>query len=73
MPRGSPPMPFEALTPFYRGADFSMTALKGRTSSLPPEARRAYLDEVGRFQKMAAEILEAVEQTAELKKARQGT
>ena len=70
MPRGSPPLPFEALLPFYRGAVFSTTALKGRTSKLPPEARKPYLDEVSRFQKMASEILQAVEQTAELKKAR---
>lgn len=71
MPRGSPPLPFEALLPFYRGAVLSTTALKGRVSKLPPEARKPYLDEVSHYQRMVTEILQAVEQTAALKQARQ--
>ena len=69
MPRGAPPLPFEALTPFYNGAYFSTTALKGRAAKLPPEARKAYLEEISRFQQMISEFRDAVSKTAELKKA----
>ena len=69
MPRGAPPLPFEALTPFYNGAFFSTTALKGRAAKVPPEARKAYLEEISRFQQMISEFRDAVAQTAELKKA----
>lgn len=69
MPRGAPPLPFEALLPFYNGAFFSTTALKSRATKLPPEARKAYLEEISRFQRMAAEYREAILKTVELKKA----
>jgi hypothetical protein len=68
MPRGAPPLPFEALTPYYHGAFFSTTALKGRAAKHPPEARKAYLQEISRFQQMITEFRDAVAQTAELRK-----
>ena len=68
MPRGSPPLPLEALPPFYNGAFFSTVALKGRAAKLPPEARKAYLEEINRFQQMIAEFRDAVTKTVELKK-----
>ena len=67
MPRGAPPLPLEALPPFYNGAFFSTVALKGRAAKLPPEPRKAYLEEISRFQQMIAEFRDAVARTVELK------
>lgn len=72
MPRGAPPQPFEALLPFYNGAFTSTNALKGRATRVPSEARKAYLDEISRYQQMVADFRDALQKTAELKKTREG-
>jgi hypothetical protein len=67
MPRGAPPLPFEALTPYYNGCFNTTVALKGRATNLPSAARRAYLDEINRYQQMISEFRDGVAKTVEIK------
>ncbi len=67
MPKGDPPLPFEYLRPYYRGAVSASTVLKGRLAAAGLEdAVRV----VGEYQAMVRAFLQAVEATERLRSER---
>lgn len=64
MARGDPPLRFDDLIPYYRGAYFASVAIKGRLAAAGHvEAAR----EVTVYQEMLTEFREAITETAKLR------
>jgi hypothetical protein len=68
MPKGAPPFRFENLLPYYSGAYYATTVIKGRLAAAGhlEEAR-----ELTAYQEMLLEFRNAIHETTRLMEARQ--
>jgi hypothetical protein len=67
MPKGAPPFKFENLLPYYSGAYYATTVIKGRLAAAAhlEEAR-----ELTAYQEMLLEFRSAIHETSKLREAR---
>ena len=67
MARGAPPFKFENLLPYYSGAYYATTVIKGRL------AAQGHLEEardLTAYQEMLVEFRNAIQETAKLRETR---
>lgn len=67
MARGDPPMALENLVPYFRGAQFAVTAMSRRHASHDPDLRA----DADRYVAMAARYQEAAKATFRLRQERE--